>query len=89
MAKEFHFRFKGRAEDLIARVREDCEKNGLSLQGDAYSGRVSGMGLKASYSINDERLCARVEKIPFFLSWGFVENQATSMAGGYGAERIC
>lgn len=77
MAREFHFSFDGSAENLIAGVRKDCEKNGLTLEGDSLSGRVKGLGLKAFYTIEDHCLCVIVEKIPIFLSWSFLDRRAT------------
>lgn len=88
MAREFRFSFDGSAENLITNVRKDCEKNGLTLEGDSRSGSLKGLGLKVFYTIEDRCLYAMVEKIPIFLSWGFLDRQATLMAGVYGAERI-
>lgn len=80
MSKTFVYKMKRDPEELLPIVKKKAKENGVDFKGDEKNGRVSGKGVKGSYSVSDNQLRITVDKKPFIVSWGFIEKKLNKAA---------
>lgn len=76
---QIRHRIRGNASVLIGRASALARDNGVTISGDARSGRVSGnflLLLKGSYTIKGKSFCAVIARWPFYISRSDIEEKA-------------
>ena len=74
MSKTVIIKITRGADEVIAKARETARRKGLEMTGDNRSGNFQGMGLQGRYVFGEGELTVTVEKKPFLLGWGMIEN---------------
>jgi hypothetical protein len=84
MARIFDFTAVRPMDKVIVSISEECVRSGLRFSGNENCGSMEGMGVKVSYSTDGDRVMITVHKIPFFVSWGMVDDTIGKNASKYG-----
>lgn len=84
MVKLFRFRAVTPVNELLDRIYGECASAGLRMNRRKISGSIEGMGVRAAYEISTESLDLVVNRIPFLVSWGMVENEISKRSTEYG-----
>ncbi len=71
-------------DKAIGLISDECIHSGLEFSGNQTGGTITGKGVKISYSADTDSLVATVHKIPFFISWGMINNAIAKNASQYG-----
>jgi len=75
MAKYFEVELKETPEELIERTRNTASEEGLTFDGDASTGNISGHGFEGVYRITDGRVAITINKKPMVLPWFVIESK--------------
>lgn len=73
MSKSFEITLTASPEEVISAAKKAAAKNGVTLEGDAATGRFSGMGIAGDYTIAGSTLRVDISRKPLIMSWGLIE----------------
>lgn len=73
MSKTIQVTLKHAPEKLIKQAKAMAAKHGMALEGDVSSGRFSGSGIEAQYTVDGDKLSITVLKKPMIMPWVFIE----------------
>lgn len=60
-------------DELITKVKQAVEKNGLRFKGDTEKGLIKGFGIHINYLLKEDILTIKFLRKPLLLSWSQVE----------------
>jgi hypothetical protein len=68
---------------LLAKVKHDARQYGINFNGNEERGSGAGHGMKARYSVKDNRLTILVEQKPWYVSVSRIRQEIANYCGEF------